>query len=285
MRPFLVTLALALAGCSSCGREPVEQGENPSGETETETASGQLGTLRGRVILAEGTELPSYSSDDIQGDVILQAPEGCPPPRRGDRAPVSLAENGGLTGVMVYAEGERGAFFEQLGEVEPVVRELRIVNCRLEPQLVVAVRGDTLRMINESEHPFLPQFGRSHVMRALVSGQPQDKVLDEGGIHSVRCGYGASCGRSDVVVGHSPVFTISEDGTFEITNVPVGIPISVRAWHPLFLESPAVQAEIRPGGESEVEIVLTPVERPQEPAEAEGTEGPDAPEDPSAVLY
>jgi len=58
---------------------------------------------------------------------------------------------------------------------------VKIADCRLEPRLVTATKGDSLRIENTTDKPFLPSFGRSPFTQALLAGQERTVAVNEGG--------------------------------------------------------------------------------------------------------
>jgi hypothetical protein len=263
-------LAVTLAGCGSCGQrsdEAAVPAPDPEAETEAVAEPVPVGVVEGVVRLAPGAELPSYTDKDLGKGApgTTAPPEKCPPPKKGDRQPVSHADGGGLRGVMVNAID-----FDASPAHEPATHEVAIRDCRLEPRLVVATRGDKLRMVNESDHPFLPRRSGDSFGQGLMKGQDRVVDLDRGGIFRVSCFMGATCGRTDVVVLYHPVHTTTgEGGRFRLENVPAGQALTVHAWHPLFEESSA-EVQVAEGETRTVEIEL----RPLAPAEP-GSEHPD----------
>jgi hypothetical protein len=240
----LVVLFLAVAfGCDGCGERPgteaVSATETPSTETPTNEPSGPLTTLRGVVRLAEGMEPPSFAPEDMgaQG----RSTEECTPPLISDRAPLQLGEGRALSNVVVTLTAEdRDAFFARVAPLEPVRHELTIRDCRLQPRVVGAARGDVLVVSNEMYYPFLPTTGSTAFMRALIKGQPQEVPIEQVGLVPVTCAMMAGCGRTDVIVASTRLIAVTDaDGRFEIPGVPTGLALRVHAWHPLLQEATA----------------------------------------------
>ena len=240
----LVVLFLAAAfGCDGCGERPgteaVSATETPSTETPTNEPSGPVTTLRGVVRLAEGMEPPSFAPEDMgaQG----RSTEECTPPLISDRAPLQLGERRALSNVVVTLTAEdRDAFFARVAPLEPVRHELTIRDCRLQPRVVGAARGDVLVVSNEMYYPFLPTTGSTAFMRALIKGQPQEVPIEQVGLVPVTCAMMAGCGRTDVIVASTRLIAVTDaDGRFEIPGVPTGLALRVHAWHPLLQEATA----------------------------------------------
>jgi hypothetical protein len=170
---------------------------------------------------------------------------------------VRRVEGDQLAGVLITLSD-----FETDPPYEPATHELFIRDCRLTPALVVATRGDHIRLANETDYPFLPELGTG-MLRAVLRGAPQDIELGEAGIRYLECGFAASCGRTVVVTLHHPLHaTTDEGGRFRIEDVPLGDELKVSAWHPLFQEAHrlvTVRAGEGPADEvATVELVLTP---------------------------
>lgn len=264
-------LALALlGGCGSCSQRG-DEAAAPETPSEPGSPAVPVGTVEGVVRLAEGVELPAYDDAALRWDErAARPPEGkCAPPKKTDRTPVTLDGDRGAAGVMVNAID-----FDASPPHEPVTHEVAIRDCRLTPRLVVATRGDQLRVVNETDHPFLPARGDDPFSQSLVEGQSRTTELERGGVGHVGCQVGTACGRTDLIVLYHPVHTITgEGGRFRMSNVPAGQEISVHAWHPL-LEESSVTVEVAEGETVEVELELT--RRPEDAPEAsEPSEHPD----------
>lgn len=224
--------------------------------------------------LAAGAELPSYRPIDWSGRGAR--PEGCPPPHQGDRTPVQMDADRNLVGLMVAVDAT--ALDEtEVAPREPVTHELTIRDCRLEPMFIAAVRGDTLKITNEDEYPFLPaQLGATQY-QALMQGQSREIPLTEGNVLQFECAFAAPCGTADVVVSFHPLFALTGDGgKFRIDGVPANRALRIVAWHPLFLES-AVSVNLATGETETVQIEIAPAP-PPEPAPPPDTTMEDTPE-------
>jgi hypothetical protein len=216
----------------------------------------------GSIRLAPGAVLPSYAPQDMERKVLDQLergtlPETCTPPKTTDRTPVRMTPDGKLIGVMVTVSD-----FKKNPERAPRIYDVAIRDCRLTPSLVVAARGDSLRITNEVAFPFMPSYGKDPVLKTLMPGQVKDVPLQEPGVSPVLCGFTAPCGRTDVVVLHHPLYTVTgEDGTFRIENFPADENVTVSAWHPLFN---AGEQKVTLGqGETKVlDLAILPREQP-----------------------
>lgn len=287
---WLLTFLL-LTGCEGCrGPRPGAASTEASGEessaateaadeTEPAATDRRLGTVRGRVRIAEGAAIPSYPPEAVQGG----GPAAPPPPEcegtdpEAARRPVVL-DDGGLVHVMVTATGDQERFFDALGRWEPRERHVRIEGCRLQPPLVTATRGDTLVLSNESDYPFMVAVGRTSFMEGLLHGSPRRIPLDQGGVQAIRCGFAAPCGRTDVVVVYHPVHTVTgEGGRFEL-EVPADQDVEIHAWHPLFRDA-TVTTRVARGQVREIDLVLTPADAgsPEAADDGEAEVGPEAP--------
>lgn len=257
-RFFCCGLLLGAQACDSCGgarRQPT-----PIGASEVAPEASTVVT--GRVRLADGTSLPRYTLDEMERKVLTQAPRGewpssCTPPKLSDREPVKLTPDGFLQGVVVAASDFKGA-----KPRPPRVHEVRIEDCRLSPSLVVALKGDTLRIRNTVDFPFMPSLAYDEIARTLMPGQHFETELGARPVDALRCGYTAPCGRTDVLTVLHPLYAITdEDGRFRIEDFPADQVVKLHAWHPLFQES-ELSVELQRGQTREVELVLTPVVRP-----------------------
>lgn len=274
-----------LAACG--GDDATESGDSPSPGSSTAEQHGAtaLGVVEGVVRLAEGATLPRYTPEQIgrrPGQPAL--PEDCLPALESDLTPVLAHGEGALEGVLVAATGDAETFRAALPAYEPRVREAHIERCRLTPKLLVAVRGDTLRVSNDGDFPFLPTLGETPFLRALMQGQHRDFALDRGGVRTLGCGFAAPCGRTDIVTVYHPVFAVSDAaGHFRLDNVPPGEGVVFHAWHPLFEEARATVA-VEAGQTARVELVLRPLPpRPTPPPPEPNAAGVDLPTgDPAA---
>ena len=269
--PTLLTAAIALCACGGCDRSD-EAEEGAQATAEPAESAGSFGTVEGVVRIVAGAELPSYP--DLRAPTQPPPPEACTPPRTVDRQPVQMNDARLLSGVLVQASG-----FTQEVTREPVTHEAFIRDCRLTPQLIAAVRGDTLTLKNETDYPFLPTMGLSNLSTAVLHDESRDYPLDRGGIFNLTCGFAAPCGRADVVVVYHPVHDITEEGgTFRMENVPAGEELRIHAWHPLFQEA-AQTVTVAEGETLRIELELTPAPQPEPPAEPTGDEPTGPPED------
>jgi len=259
-RRALFVLTCLCAGCGSCDQTP--QANTPGAPAEPET-----GVVVGTVRLAEGAELPAYPLDTTARPA---PPEGCTPPRQRDGQPVRLGEGRGLAGVLVAA-----AEFSRAPSHQPVAHRVAIRNCRLEPQLVAATRGDRIELVNETDYPYMPTLGPGGLLQALLHGETRELPLDTGRIHVLGCAFLAPCGRTDVIVLSHDVFAVTGGGgRFRLERVPTGEPLEIHAWHPLFEEASAT-VTVRSGEEpTRVDLVLGPAPSRPEPPPPEPSEGP-----------
>lgn len=278
--------ALATTGACSCDRRPAgsdagsatASGTTPTPPTRRDRPVA-VGTVRGRILLAEGAELPRWTREDIdRGSDRPPLPPECPPARDSDTLPVTgVGTPTSLVGVMVSATGEREPFFRNLGEWAPREHALGIDACRLTPKLVSATVGDTLVVTNHSDVPYLPTAGPSEHFEVVMMGQSRRIPLGRPGVSWVKCGFSMSCARSDLVVIAHPVHAVTgADGRYEMRNVPADMPVQIHAWHPMFRATSAV-TRVERNGEVELDLILSPI-LPSAPAagavRVTGVEGP-----------
>ncbi len=219
--------------------------------------------LTGSVRMAAGASLPAYPEALMERSVAGSPDRGtfppmCTPPKIADRMPVRVAPDGKLVGVMVALSD-----FKNAPKRAPKLHEVTIKDCRLTPNLVVAMIGDTLRLRNEVNFPFLPALGVTNYNEGLLPSQIKDIKLEEAGVKALLCGFTAPCGRSDIVVMHHPLFAVTgEDGKFRIDDFPANEDVKLDAWHPLF-GAAELTLRLAPGETKDVELTLTP--KPIEP--------------------
>jgi hypothetical protein len=280
----------AAAGCNACGgketQQPAGGGGTPAPSAPEDKAAppapaATTATVEGTVRLAEGFELPSYQSERMEKKVLEHTkhaalPDTCTPPQTTDRQPVQLTTDGFLTNVVVAASN-----FSKQPQRAPLTHDVLIDDCRLKPAVVVAMKGDTLRVRNALNYPFMPTYGQTPVVRTLIKGQTYEVKLDQPGVAPLLCGFTAPCGRTDVVVLLHPVYAATDaQGKFKIENLPAGEPLKLSAWHPLFKES-AIDVRAEPGEVKRVELVLTPLPSAATPPAEEEKPGEGAAQPPA----
>ena len=259
-------LAAALfGGCESC--DAPESGGASTDESAA-TRAAETGTIEGIVRLAAGSELPSYPQSPTSVPGREPLPPECTPSRARDSQPIQVGASGGLTNLVIVIADDTGNEEDWPSAGPPVVHEMAIRDCRTTPSVVVAVRGDQLRMANETDYPFFPDLGGG-VLQALLRQEPREISLDIGGIRTIQCAFAAPCSRTEVVVlYHRLAMVTDEEGRFRIEGVPSDRPLRVTAWHPLMLEArQAVTVEA--GATASVELEITPavIEAPAPPPE------------------
>jgi hypothetical protein len=273
MRDLLIVLLSATLGMgcgSGCERQEGDAEETSGQESEGEPG---LGTVEGVVRLVSDAELPSYP--EIRSDAQPAIPEECTPPQIRDRQPVAMGDDRLLEGVLVQASDFSDEAMERIAR-EPVTHELFIRDCRLTPRFIPAVIGDTLKLTNETDYPFLPSLGGGGLTQAVLYQNSREFPLERGGIFSMTCGFAAPCGRADLVVVYHPVHTVTaEGGTFRMENVPADEDVRIHAWHPLF-EEVSQTVRVGAGETAHVELEITPAPQPESPPESEeeGETGP-----------
>lgn len=242
---------LALCCMLACQRKPGER----------ELRSGPMGTLIGEVVLAPGAQLPAYTSLDLvrrplRVHHLPDPPNECAEANEAARSAVTLAPGGRLHGVVVAASD-----FTRVRERKPTRHKLRIEHCRLQPSVIAAQGGDILELENRDAYDFEPLIGPTFKGQVLRRGKTLERPLISSGIDIIQCTLGAPCGRTDVLVFHHPVHTVSDQaGRFRIENFPAGELVRVNAWHPLF-EPTETFVWIEPGQETTVKLQLTPKQR------------------------
>ncbi|HET8937320.1 MAG TPA: hypothetical protein VFN67_27950 [Polyangiales bacterium] len=253
-------LTLSLAACD-CGKKPekVEQAAPPAAKKKPAVL---IGSVR-----MEGGELPMYTSEQMERQVLAHAkggttPDVCSPPKLEDRTPVSLTPDGKLVGVMLAAS----EFSRRDEPAPPKTIALAIKDCRLTPKMIVAHIGDTLHISNESPFPLMPGMGAEAYNQTLTQGQTRDIALDSGGAKIIACGFSGQCGRTDVIVlAHTQATVTNAQGEFRFEDFPADETVRLNAWHPLFFET-YQEVRVSPGEEKRIELVLTPKPPPKPPA-------------------
>lgn len=263
------TMAVLAAGCE-CG----ERRTQSAGRAGTGTGSAAAtGTVVVTVHLAPGAELPQYPESPVQVEGRPPIPPECTPPRQADRTPVVPAEQtGGLVNLVVVVTGRDEHSWPDPGE--PRTHEVAIRDCRLTPSVIVATRGDRLRLVNATDYPFFPDLGDGVLQYRT---EPREVTLDRGGVRTIQCGFAAPCGRLELVTLYHPVHGVTgSDGRARIEGVPADQPVRVTAWHPLFREA-ATTTTVPAGGTVDVEMTIEPapmIVPPREESAGAGSRGP-----------
>jgi hypothetical protein len=248
-----VLLVLCLASCNGCEEEetPPTTTTAPSGERHL-VGGIPVGTVEGVVRLADGDDPPSYADSPFDGPTAGQLPTECSPPHGSDRHPLAMDDARGLASVGVVATGDSEHW---IAPGEPVVHEVHIRDCRLDPITVSATRGDSLHVVNEHSYPFMPELGLG-MLQAVLPTDPLDAPLDRIGARQIQCAFAAPCGRMQVMVFGTPVHTVStEGGHFRIDNVPADQDVTITAWHPT-IEPGTATTRVAEGGTVQVEITV-----------------------------
>jgi hypothetical protein len=240
-----VALAMLTVG-AGCGSRDEAVGPAAAGSTaapegtvaDTEAPSAGavpqgMVRVRGMVRLAEGSELPGYTDEEIGRTADRpEVPEGCSPARASDTRPMRLSEQRGVGGILVTATGNL-EHFRQLPAVAPRTIPLGIRDCRLEPTLIVAAVGDVIDLTNHSPRAFLTSFTTDPINEAQATGRSRQLEVIRPGVQRVECTIAAGCGRTEVVVlAHRVAVVTDREGRFEL-DVPAGAEVTLHAWHPL----------------------------------------------------
>jgi hypothetical protein len=263
-----VVLALAGALLAGCKKDEEKSGSSSAMKVKKPPAV-VVGSVR-----FEGDELPTYSWEQMERQVLAHAkggtlPDVCSPPKLEDRTPVSLTADGKLVGVMLAAS----EFSRRDDPAPPKTLSATIRDCRLAPKMMVAHVGDTLHISNESPFPLMPGLGFETYNQTLTDGQSRDIKLEQGGVKILSCGFSGQCGRTDIVVmAHSQATVTNLQGEFRFDDFPADETVRLNAWHPLFFDT-YVEVRVSPGEEKRIELVLTPKPPPKPPA-------PPVPKDP-----
>jgi hypothetical protein len=240
-------LAAGSAAAAGCGRGADALAHNPVGAT-----------LRGRVRLADGAQLPAYAPfdllrDPLRGGERRARPAECAAALDRARHPVELTPERLLAGVVVAASD-----FSGHRESEPRAHRVAIRHCRLEPAVIAATAGDTLALENADRVAFEPLIGPAFEARALTPGERVVVPLRGGNVESIRCSRSGPCGRTDVVVFKHPIHAVTDArGQFRIDGFPTSELVRVSAWHPLFEQSDTY-VWVEPGKPTSIELVLEP---------------------------
>jgi hypothetical protein len=281
----LVVAVVALSACSrrdakqeAPRQQPVVERALDAGVTIVRTAAADAGRpdagpgpeftgrVRGVVKLAKGAKLP-IAPPVLTHGVKPPSIKPCPPVDQSDQRVVTQSsQTGGLSPIHVALTGMRGKPAR-----EPTEREVFIDACRLRPTLIGALLGDTIKVTNRSETALVPSLPGAPFMRGMLRGETQTFEAKKVQMH-INCSFGSYCGDTLVVTSLHPFFDVTtEEGFFEIEQVPLDQELKVHAWHPLFKENNVSFKLTRDEPEKMIELVLTPAppkplsEAPREP--------------------
>lgn len=217
-----------------------------------------LASITGTVTLAPKQRLPRYTASQFVGKPDakqLELPKGCTPIRDADLSPVRQAKNGGLTPVLITVTG-----FKKAPASAPRTHLMGIEDCRIQPTLLAAMRGDTVAFTNRSPHAFLPQFRGDAFLQAVIKDQTRLVKLSTMGAQRLGCAFGALCGGAHVVVLGHPVYAVTDaQGKFRIDNVPANQKLMVHAWHPLFRET-KLEVQLVEKQERRLDLTISPAQ-------------------------
>ncbi len=257
---FAVALACLGTGCPS--RPKSEQALNPDVATSPlvkdvkREQPVEIGAIQGRVILASNAKLPHLSPSQYLATTDttrLTLSDTCKPISDSDLKPVHHMAQG-LSPVLVTVTG-----YKRAPHAKASKHVMHIRDCRIEPGLLVAMRGDTVSLTNDSKVPFLPQFRGDAFLQAVIPNQTRDVLLKTAGVQRLGCAFGERCGGAYLVVLGHPVSDVTDQqGQFHMDNVPANQKLILHVWHPLFTEVKRI-IEVTPGQTQHMEdIVLYP---------------------------
>ena len=243
-----------LAWNGACGKDRVEAAARKAQPVVKDVSA----SVTGRVVLASGARLPRYAAASLQRRVLRVGIKGPQPACAAQAEAASLAVNvtgdGALVGVAVVASG-----FTKPAIRPPQVHEVVIDECRLQPSMLVAMKGDEIVIRNNVDFPFMPMYGTTSMARSLLPGQQFDFKLDQGGHRdAIVCAVTAMCGRTDVLTLHHRLYAVTDErGRFRIEDFPADEPVRLSVWHPLFA-SVTQEVQVAIGEDKEIEFVVTP---------------------------
>lgn len=267
-----------LAGCQCGTGSPTGSAAGSPDEAPVSeiNAAIPMGTIEGIVRLAADSEPPRYPENPVAGTGPRALPEDCSAATSADMEPLRMATDRGLSFVPVIGLGDEENWPER--PASPRTIDVHIRDCRLDPPVITATRGDLLAVHNELVYPFFPVLGAGGgFTQAVLPGEARVFELDAPRPATLQCSTTAPCGRTEVLVLGSPVHTVSgEAGHFRI-SVPADQDVELVAWHPLLLEA-STHVTVAPGETAHVEIDVRAVPAPAAPEPSSVPEG-ELPED------
>ena len=271
------SLALVLGVVGACEKAaapaPAEKTQAVQGSNAAAKPSADFsGVVRGIVKLAEGATLPMAP---VPERPPVNPGGSCRPYADDDRRVVSqFAGTGGLTPIHLAVTQ-----MTAVPEHKPQTHDLYIRNCRLTPGVVGAMKGDELRIVNESDQPFMPVFPGDPFMKGLLKGESRTIKLERFGPAKVACGFAGYCGESTIITVAHPLYTVTnERGEFEIKGIPLDQDIMVHAGHMLFEVSTLKMRLTKAEPTKTVEFVLTPLPATAKPFQVKEADRPAKPE-------
>ncbi|MCO8120312.1 methylamine utilization protein [Stieleria sp. TO1_6] len=144
-------------------------------------------------------------------------------------------ENNGIRDVIVYVyTGRRGTDLPEM-KLEPKTHVLANEDCRFEPHVVLAKKGDTIKVTNPDKVGHNANFQGFNISEnpTIPAGAEVDIKLEdtEPSVIPVSCNIHNWMQARLLVVDHPFAASSDKDGVLEITGLPVGKEIIFRANH------------------------------------------------------
>jgi plastocyanin len=258
---LLAVLAWSVLAACSAGADKRELAADAASKPASTPAGPKAnfsGVIRGIVKLADGSSVP-LGADPRGNPGTVEPPAPCAPISEADRRVVYAAEGThGLTPIHVALTG-----MKSVPPSAPTTRVVRALGCRFQPDLAGAQVGDTLRFENASAAVLTTAFPGDTFIRTLPAGDAHEVKVGKSGVLQVGCPLGGYCGGTSIIAVAHPLWAVTDQaGTFRIAHVPLGEPVVVHAWHPLFGESNATLTLDATTPEREVTLTLTPLPQP-----------------------
>ena len=267
----LLTLTFLVSGCGGgATSEPTvtmksatletseesETSDSGGGKTTDSSSSGGSGpgTIVGR-ILFEGTP-PNLAPLVAQGANIKDA-QYCsaePVPNQS----LVVGAGGGLANVFIYLDGAPKGY-EQSESFDPIPFDQE--NCKFIPHGLVVQTGQVMNILNSDgcAHNTNVKAVRNKAFNSTVNPNEKDGVPlifekpEKTPIKAV-CDFHSWMSANVLVVDHPFAVCTSEDGTFEINDIPAG-KYKFRVWHESadFLER-SYSVTVKPGEATQIEL-------------------------------
>jgi plastocyanin len=238
------------ADASSGSSEPAKPATRPA-----EPPGDFRGVVRGTVKLADGAQLP-LAGDPHESSGVVDPVAPCSPIGEADRRVVFAAQGTrGLTPIHVAVTG-----MKSMPTAAPRTHVVHALDCRFQPDLVGAQVGDTVRFENNSAVVLATAFPGDSFLRTLGVGESHEVPVKSAGVLMAGCPIGSFCGGTRIVAVAHPLWAVTDQaGSFRIEHVPLGEPVVVHAWHPLFGETSASITLDASAPEQELTLSLTPL--------------------------
>src|SRR5215471_12605680 len=204
-----------------------------AGATETQAAKATgWGSVKGRFVYEGTAPMPAKLSITKNEDVC-----GKPPPLIDESLLVS--KDGGLKNVVLFLRKGSNEVHPDYDAAKGKTVVIDNQHCRFDPHVLSYRIGQPLELKNTDPEPV-----GHNINAAFVANDPFNVIVPAGSNSSraplekaeptpvtLSCNIHPWMKGYLVVQPHPYVAITAEDGTFELKNVPAGVPLEFQAWH------------------------------------------------------